>query len=82
MGLDLGVLSSLEYKYSVIQFPPGDYHSVKWWDGGTILQAEPRQKDKSGNTQVAPNSSTPVFPAFPVFLVSPGFPSSSFLRYD
>ena len=34
-----------------------------------ILRAEPRQKDESGNIQVAPISAKPVFPAFPVFLV-------------
>ena len=34
MGLDLGVASSLEYKYSVTESPPGDFVYVKWWDGG------------------------------------------------
>ena len=38
--------------------------------GGTpILHDEPRQKDESGNSRVASKDATPVFPAFPVFLV-------------
>ena len=28
---------SLEYKYSVTQFPPGDYIYVKWWDSGPVF---------------------------------------------
>ena len=50
-----------------------------------MLRSEPRQKDKSGNTQVAPISATPVFPDFPVFLVSrisppPGFDGLNVFR--
>ena len=78
LGLVPGVVSSLEYKYSVTQFQPGYYLCVKWWGGGTISRAETRQKDESGNTRVAPKGATPGFPAFPVFLVPllsplPGF---------
>ena len=36
-GLDPEVGSSLEYNYSVTQFPPGDYIYVKWWDGGPVF---------------------------------------------
>ena len=79
-GLNPGGGSSLEYECSVTQSLPGYYRYVKWWDGGPILQADPRRKDKSGNTGVAPKGTTPVFPDFPVFLVSrisplPGFNS-------
>ena len=38
--------SSLEYKYSVTQSPPGYYHYVKWWDGGTVLRVEPMKAGK------------------------------------
>ena len=34
-GLDLDVVSSLEYKYSVTLLLPGDYIYVEWWDGGS-----------------------------------------------
>ena len=67
--LDPVVGSSLEYDYSVTQFPPGDYCYVKWWDGGTISRSKPRQKDEIGNTRVAHISDNPVFPDFFVFLV-------------
>ena len=77
-GLDPGVEFSLEYEYSVTQSPPGDYCYVKWWDSGPIFRAEPRQKDEIGNTQVAPKGATPVFPAFPVFLVPPLSPLPGF----
>ena len=78
LRLDPGVVSSLEYEYSVTQSPPGDYRYVKWWDGGPILQADPRQKDESGSTWVAPISAKFMFPTFPEFLVPrlsplPGF---------
>ena len=66
-GLDPGVGSSLEYKYSVTQSPPGDYFYVKWWDGGPILRANLRQRDKSRNSRVTSKDATPVFPDFPVF---------------
>ena len=36
-GLDPEMVSSLEYKYSVTQSPPGDYIYVKWWDDGPVL---------------------------------------------
>ena len=50
-----------------------------WCLGGTpILQAEPRRKDESGNTRVAPKGATPVYPAFPVFLVPQIFPLPGF----
>ena len=39
-GLDLEVVSSLEYEYSVTRSPPGDYSYIKWWDGGKYFQAE------------------------------------------
>ena len=81
-GLDPGVRSSLEYKYSVSQLPPGDYRYVKWWDGWQILRASPRRKEESGNTQVAPKGAHPVFPAFPIFLVFPTSPSSIFQWCD
>ena len=67
--LDPGVRSSLEYEYSVTQSSPGDYCYVKWWCSRLILQANPRQKGQSGNTQVAPKDTTPVFPDSPKFLV-------------
>ena len=44
-GLEPGVVFRLEYECSVTQLHPGDYICVKWWDGGKILRAEPRQKD-------------------------------------
>ena len=68
-GLDPGVEFSLEYEYSVTQSPPGDHCYVKWWDSGPISRAEPRRKDKSGNTRVASKDASPVFRTFPVFLV-------------
>ena len=49
---------------------PGNYFCDKWWDGGQILQANPRRKDESGNTRVAPKGAIPVFTAFPVLFVS------------
>ena len=60
------------------QLLPEVYRYVKWWGGGTILRAEPRGKEKSGNTRVASKGATPVFPAFPLFSVPqlsplPGF---------
>ena len=67
-GMDPGLGSSLEYKYSVTQFSPGYYCYVKWWDGGPIFWAKPRQKDESGNIWVAPKGATPMFPDFPIFL--------------
>ena len=33
-------------------------------------RAEPRRKDESGNSRVAPKGANPMFPAFPVFFVS------------
>ena len=60
---------SLEYEYSVSQLPPGDYRYVKWWDGGPILRARPRQKDESENTRVAYISAKPIFPSFLIFVV-------------
>ena len=39
----------------------------RWAD--LASRAEPRQKDESGNTRLAPKGATPVFPAFPVFFV-------------
>ena len=69
-GLDPGVDSNLEYECSVTQSPPGDYCYFKWWDGWPILRAEPRQKEKIGNTRVAPKSATPMFLSFPIFFVS------------
>ena len=48
---------------------------IAMWSGGTVgqfrkpIRAEPRQKDEIGNTWVVPKGATPVFPAFPVFLI-------------
>ena len=39
--LDPGLGVSLEYECSVTQSPPGDYLSVKCWDGALILRVEP-----------------------------------------
>ena len=39
------------------------------WRADFESRAEPRQKDESGNTRVAPKGATPVFPSFPVFIV-------------
>ena len=62
----------------MIQSPPGGYCYVKWWDGGPISQADPRQKYESGTTRVAPKGAAPVFPAFPVFLVPRIYPLPGF----
>ena len=80
--MDPGGGSILEYEYSVTQSLPGNYGYVKWLKGWTISRAEPRQKDESGNTWVAPKVSTPVFPTYTVFLVSSTFPSSNFWQSD
>ena len=43
--------SSLEFKYNLTQLPPGGYHYVKWWDGGTVLRADLRKLDESGKAR-------------------------------
>ena len=45
--LDPEVGSSLDDEYTVTQFPPGYYFYVKWWDGGLILQASTKVRNKS-----------------------------------
>ena len=69
MGLDPGVGSRLEYEYSVTHSPPGGYCYVNVSEGGPILRAELRRKEKCGNTRVAPKVTTFVFPNFPILLV-------------
>ena len=46
-GMEPEVVSSLEYKHSVTQSPPGDYIYVKWWDDGPVLRAMPSQETNS-----------------------------------
>ena len=47
----------------------GFHNADAWVDPNFASRADPRQNDKSGNTQVAPKGATPMFPTFPVFLV-------------
>ena len=49
-GLDLKVVSSLGDEYSVTKSLKRDYCYVKWWDGGLILLAEPRQRKTKAKT--------------------------------
>ena len=52
-GLDLGVGSSPEYKYSVTQSQTGYYRHNKWWHSAPISRSDPKQKDESENIWVA-----------------------------
>ena len=61
-----------------------------WWMKAGIITGvhkadawlEPDFVSRAGNTQVTPKGATSVFPAFPLFLVSPNFPSSCFWWYE
>ena len=37
-------------EYSATKLSTGEYHYVKWWNDGLILQADPRQEYDIGET--------------------------------